>query len=1423
MNDYQRQVIANCQKSVTWFLTNFGKVKHPVAGSLPFVPFKYQQHALKTFRQNRFVIFRKCRQCFAGDQMVWTPHGPQRIDSIKPGNSVYSYNQTTGLLEVRPVQQVYANGEADCVEVRTKTGHRSICTPDHEFFTRLGEVKAGSLTPNDVLLEVNEPERYGKSPDESEVILLGYLLTDGHYRKCIHFTNTNWKYLLEYQKHYQRRFGGRARIKYHGCGQNGNGKKAYRIATNRTVIKKWLQSLNIYGHVGGSKEIPECVFRWNNQAIALLLNRMFAADGWYSFSNCNEVGIGQLSVKMIHQIKQLLSRFGISCKIYPPVNDKLTRLRILDGPDFAKFVEYIGIFGKEPRSQITKGFFFNRKKGSVLSVKPVADTKQVYDLKVGPNDNYIVDGVVVHNCGISKISGAYALWYAMFFPLKTVLIVSRTDPDAMSFLEDNVRFLFRNLPDWMQDMWNPTKDNEHEIKFPNGSVIKSKTSHPDVMRSNASSLNIIDEAAFIQNMGNMWAAAWPTMQSGGSAIVVSTCVNPDTYVLTNRGFQQIKDFEPASLIYDYKSGYEHATVDADIVASNGKLVKATAFYKREPEDTKKIVTKCGYALEASTRHRVNTALGYKYVDELSVGDYLPIIIGHRRWGNDDYAGFADHGWDKCPTRNHPTSLTIDTITTELAYLLGIILAEGNLCDTYVVVTNGDAGVLRKFLDNSLGIKWIQEDRKTHIRCCSTRFVRFLKWFGFKQCRAWEKEIPSRLWSCSEEIVAAFLSGMYDGDGHSRIRDGEVGYSTTSRRLKDQLRLLLSNFGLVCREEYRGPYTKDFTLNNREYTSECRESWQLIIRSGHARLFYDLIGFGLERKQNNSLNCRPEIEYVPAIDLIREFRRQSGLSISNFKSIGIHQSILHGRVDRPLKAVNKATVIALLDATRDRFENLEVFKKLEDMVSPNIYWDTIESLENGFSEVMDFTIPETSNFWSNAFDSHNTNGVGGWYWSTYTDAQVGENDFVPLDIMWWDMDWVVEYDDPLSGKHVRLAPRDGIRKCTTQAEIDKYGPYWSPWLEIQYKGLQEKGETWKFQQEVLASFVGSGNNVIDKSVLTFIETTVSDKFDKIITPQTYVHPASGEKSVVDFTPPAQGQGWYIWDPPFKGSTAKRQGSTIIEPGMEPYTYIAGLDLATGKGADFNALEILCLETQSQVAEFMIHCKPRELKYMVDYICRYYNNALLVIERNNGGDSFVDEMRLELGYPRLWRKKSITNNGNRSSVSYGEYGFYTGPTGKPLINKLLINHIRNNKNDGFVIKSRRLHKQLQIYVRKKDQSGKDTDKTEAETGPGNHDDLVMALGLALVGLQDAGNIDPAGMMPFKLQPDIQRSEIPDLMHNDDLLTKAGPGFAFPVKVPQQQSLDVTAQEEIMQYAAQLGGFIGIDRMKMPAVKKPRKYFP
>lgn len=571
--------------------------------------------------------------------------------------------------------------------------------------------------------------------------------------------------------------------------------------------------------------------------------------------------------------------------------------------------------------------------------------------------------------GISKISGAFATWFAMFHPHKTILIVSRRNEDAMGFLRDHIVFLYEHLPPWMKEVWKPIKQNEHEIIFPNGSRIQSLTSHPDVLRSNASSLNIIDEAAFIQGMDTLWAAGWPTLQHGGNVIVIST----------------------------------------------------------------------------------------------------------------------------------------------------------------------------------------------------------------------------------------------------------------------------------------------------------------------------------------------------------------------------------------------------------------------------------------------------------------TNGIGNWYWSAWTDAEAAVNNFNPILVNWWDMDWIIEFKDPLSLEWKRIAPRDNLRECVSKEEIHKFGPYWSPWLQEQYDALQEQGESWKFDQEILASFVGSGNTVISKEVLSHIQTTLKDPKQKVRGFQTYVHPTSGaiEEMNFDFTTPDE--GLWIWEEPVVATPRKQRGNEIIDPGTPAHSYVMGVDIATGKGRDYSAIEVFDIDTMAQVAEFMARCLPRDLIKYIDRIGRWYNCALAVIERNNGGDTLIDSMRYDVMYPRLWRKKDINDKPQTANskttaraLKVQPYGFNTSPASKPTLNKFLIDYLRDKEGDGYQIFSTRLLKQLNTYVRKRDRTGRDTTKTEAEDGAGNFDDLVMACAMALVGTTDAFTTDAGNMIPVGASGNFSSQIGPTIFSDSQqvelqkqFIEQGGQSLMMPMALAPDELPETSAQRQIDAYTLQLGG--------------------
>jgi hypothetical protein len=66
------------------------------------------------------------------------------------------------------------------------------------------------------------------------------------------------------------------------------------------------------------------------------------------------------------------------------------------------------------------------------------------------------------------------------------------------------------------------EDNKLSLRLQNGSQIKAIASSPDAGRSEALSLLIFDEAAFIDDIDEIWVSAQSTLSTGGSCIALST-------------------------------------------------------------------------------------------------------------------------------------------------------------------------------------------------------------------------------------------------------------------------------------------------------------------------------------------------------------------------------------------------------------------------------------------------------------------------------------------------------------------------------------------------------------------------------------------------------------------------------------------------------------------------------------------------------------------------------------------------------------------------------------------------------------------------------------------------------------------------------------------------------------------------------------
>jgi hypothetical protein len=121
--------------------------------------------------------------------------------------------------------------------------------------------------------------------------------------------------------------------------------------------------------------------------------------------------------------------------------------------------------------------------------------------------------------GISTLSAGYSLWLMTFHKDKNILCIATKQETAKNMVT-KVKFMYENLPSWLKI--DAEENNKLNLRLKNGSQIKATSASSDAGRSEAVSLLLIDEAAFIDNIGEIWASAQQTLATGGGCIALST-------------------------------------------------------------------------------------------------------------------------------------------------------------------------------------------------------------------------------------------------------------------------------------------------------------------------------------------------------------------------------------------------------------------------------------------------------------------------------------------------------------------------------------------------------------------------------------------------------------------------------------------------------------------------------------------------------------------------------------------------------------------------------------------------------------------------------------------------------------------------------------------------------------------------------------
>lgn len=216
--------------------------------------------------------------------------------------------------------------------------------------------------------------------------------------------------------------------------------------------------------------------------------------------------------------------------------------------------------------------------------------------------------------GITELISMYCLWLAMYHPNKKINIISIKDTTAKKVLK-KIKFMYKNLPWYLQTPIINGRAGEFGsasmIEFDNGSFIESIPTSSEAGRSESLSLLVIDEAAIVRWAAQIWAAAFPTLSTGGSAIV-NSCITGNTKIITDKGLIKVKNLCPkkfGAVDLSYVSNLK-------VLTHKGEWKRIIASVNKGKLETWKIQTKYGTTLNCTPNHKLYTLHGWMSVKDI---------------------------------------------------------------------------------------------------------------------------------------------------------------------------------------------------------------------------------------------------------------------------------------------------------------------------------------------------------------------------------------------------------------------------------------------------------------------------------------------------------------------------------------------------------------------------------------------------------------------------------------------------------------------------------------------------------------------------------------------------------------------------------------------------------------------------------------
>ena len=445
---------------------------------------------------------------------------------------------------------------------------------------------------------------------------------------------------------------------------------------------------------------------------------------------------------------------------------------------------------------------------------------------------------------------------------------------------------------------------------------------------------------------------------GDSAAAMRYCVTGDTLLLTEYGMMEIQDV----------SEEVETDIDLNIVNYQNTVMKASKFFNSGKHPTIHLATVQGYELEGSFNHPVLTwvidegipHIKWKALEDITDNDY---VVLNRKTNLFNTKDVELQSYYPKVVKNQRIFDLPKVMNKDLGFLLGALVSEGSFHNNQILFNNLDnefyelvkQSILNQFENIHLYERELRKSHCVELSIYYKQIVEFLINIGLTNVKSDEKEIPYTIFKAKKEIVVSFLRGLFEGDGSvcfkTDNRHGgnsiELTYNSKSKKLIDQLKTLLLNFGIVTIQPY---------VDKR---SNC---YKLIISDvDNIKKFRDEINFTCSKKScilekideiNNTRMSKND--YIPFLsEYLRKKYDNDVIKRFNF--------------DRYNKLKEKYDTLVSIVDTFDK-------KLLDDLLKYEYFFNQVKEIQPTNQEKNVYSLRIDSNchsFIANGFTNHNT--------------------------------------------------------------------------------------------------------------------------------------------------------------------------------------------------------------------------------------------------------------------------------------------------------------------------------------------------------------------------------------------------------------------------------------------------------------------